>query len=872
MGEVYRARDARLDRDVAIKVLPSAFAQDADRIARFEREAKTVAALSHPNVLAVFDTGVHDGHAYIVTELLGGETLAARLKTGAVPVRKAIDWGSQIARGLAAAHDKGVIHRDLKPDNIFITADGHAKILDFGLAKALDPVAQGFSPEAATMAVAPITDAGLVMGTVGYMSPEQVRGEAIDARSDLFSFGAVLYETLTGERAFRRDTTAETMTAILRDDPPDASAARTHLTPALDRIVHHCLEKQPTERFQTARDVAFALDALSGSGATPASGVFVGAAPTRVLRERFAWSALTLALAAALVLLGVRSGSQGARPQPYLATVLLPDDVRLSPDVTPGRRIAISPDGRQLAFVGVTTARRTQLWLRSLDGATSTAVEGSDGAAGPFWSPDSRFVAFRVGNQLMKASAAGGTSTLIGPSPGSGTWNADDVILVSGESALGMSASRALSLVSKNGGEPSDALVADAGTFVAYPFFLPDGQHFLFGLGSSAREAGLFLGRLGTTDKTRIVTGRIDSDNINVMYASDHVLVVRDRSIVARAFDPRRFVLGAQSTRIAGPVEATTPGAAAFSVSQTGVLVYQPSSRRGSRIVWFNRAGKEISALGEEADYSNLALSPDGSQLLVSVPDPATRTRDIWVVDIARGVRTRVTFDPSDERSAVWTADGKGVVYTSKGLDLYMKAIGANAETPLVRDGISKDPHGFSPDGRFLVYRSSSPKGRNDLWVRPTEGDQKPYPILNTPFDENEAQFAPDGKWLAYVSDESGKQEVYVTSFPSGTGKWQISTGGGTFPRWRRDGKEMFYLAPDYKMMSARVSGSAGAFTVAGAAPLFQTTVVQGPGIPFDVSPDGERFVINTAISSAVPPSLTILFNWPQLLTKQDTR
>ncbi len=873
MGEVYRARDTRLDRDVAIKVLAAAIALDPDRVARFDREAKAIAALSHPNILAVFDTGVHDGHPFVVTELLEGETLTGRLHAGPLPLRKAIDWGGQIARGLAAAHGKGVIHRDLKPDNLFITADGHAKILDFGLAKAVAPAAQTDGPAGATMTAAPITDAGTVMGTAGYMSPEQVRGEPIDTRSDLFAFGAVLYEMLSGERAFRRDTTAETMTAILRDDPPDVSAARSHLSPGLDRIVHHCLEKQASERFQSARDVAFALDALSGSGATPAAGVPMTGTRTRVTRERLAWSALALALAAAVAMLSLRPGGQGAAAATSIATLLLPDGVRLSTDVTPGRRIAISPDGRHLAFVGVTAARRTQLWLRSLDRATATAVEGSDGASGPFWSPDSRFVAFLVGSQLRKVPTTGGPGTLVGSSPGSGTWNAEDVMLVSNESSVSMSMATALRIVAKNGGQPSDALVADAGTLLAYPFFLPDGQHFLFALADgSSRTAGLFLGRLGSTEKTRLDSAPIDLDNINAMYASGHIVAVRGQNVVTRPFDPKRGVLGAELASIAGPVEAATPGGAAFSVSQTGVLVFQPSAKRGSRLVLVDRSGKEVSPLGEEAEYSNVELSPDGSQLLTSVPDPAGRMRDIWVVDIARGVRTRVTFDPSEERSAVWTADGKSVVYTSKGLDLYMRPLGAGAETPLVVDHISKDPRGFSPDGRFLVYRMSGGQSRNDIWVRPMDGGKKPFPFLSTQFDETAAMLSPDGRWLAYGSDESGKQEVYVTSFPSGAGKWQISTAGGTFPRWRHDGKEMFYLAPDNTMMSVRVTGADGTFTIAAATRLFPSLAVPGPGTPYDVSANGERFVINTVISATAPPSLTIVFNWPHLLTKQESR
>jgi Tol biopolymer transport system component len=684
----------------------------------------------------------------------------------------------------------------------------------------------------------------------------------------------VLYEMLTGERAFRRDTTPETMTAILRDEPPDAPAGRSPLTPALDRIVRHCLEKQPAERFQTARDVAFALDALSGSGSGAAARLPAADGRGAFVRERIAWSVLTLALAAALVFLGLRPGVQVAAPPLYIASLLLPDGITL-PGIAHGRKIAIAPDGRHLAFIAGAPGRHNQVWLQSLDRASAVAVEGSDGAVGPFWSPDSRFVAYRLGTQLMKVPAAGGPATIIGSTVGSGTWSRDDVIIVDDElNTAGTRGSLSLRLVSTTGADGTEIMRASGGNTIAFPEFLPDGQHFVFGYGSQKYpDTGLYLGRLGSSDRTLLVRARYDMENVNAIYASGHMLSVRDQTISARVFDPQRFVLSTEIAPIAGPVENAIPGSAAFSVSQTGVLVYQPSSSKGgSRIAWFDRSGRQLSAVAEEAEYSNLELSPDGSQLLVSVPDRVIRTRDVWVVDVARGVRTRLTFDPSDERSAVWTADGKGIVYTTRGLELYTKPLGAGAETPLVVDRVSKDPGGFTPDGRFLMYRASSPTGRNDLWVRPMTGDQKPYPFLSTPFDESAAMFSPDGRWVAYVSDESGKLEVYVTAFPSGEGKWQISTAGGRFPRWRRDGTEMFYLAPDNKLMSVKVSAAAGRFAVAAAVPLFQTAAVPGPGTSYDVSPDGERFVINTASVSTAPPSLTIVVNWPQLLPKQGSK
>ena len=864
MGEVYRARDVRLGRDVAIKVLPGAFAKDPDRVARFEREARAVAALSHPNVLAVFDTGVYLSHPFVVTELLEGQTLTERLAGGALPVRKAIDWGAQIARGLAAAHGKGVTHRDIKPDNVFITTDGLAKILDFGLAQTMAPTTAG------TVTALPITDAGMVIGTVGYMSPEQVRGEPIDPRSDLFSFGAVLYEMLTGQRAFRRDTPAETMTAILREEPPDVSAVRAQVGAAIDRIVNHCLEKIPAERFQSARDVAFALDSLSGSGATQTGGMAIAAAVrSGRVRERIAWAAVAVALAAALIARVWAPGFQDAAP-PYLATIPLPVGITLPADAPAGRRIAMSPDGRHLAFVGSATGQRNKLWLQALDEPSAKPAEGSDGAQGPFWSADSRFVAFRVGDQLMKASIAGGAATIIGPTRGSGTWNAADVILAGDESDKLLGGD--IRIISRTGGEPSPLLTALPSEILLFPTFLPDGQHFLFTAGRSSSDAGLYVGRLGSNERPQLYRARVEIDHGNVFYASGYLVAVRDQNVVAVRFDLKRMALGTDWTSLGGPVEIDpmAGGSAAFSVSQTGVLVYQPSSASSSsRLVWFDRHGAQLSVLGDEADFSNLELSPDGSQLLVSIPDPVAQAGDIWIVETTRGGRTRMTIDASDERSAVWSTDGSSVVYTSKGLDLYTKPLGSSDEKPFLVDGVSKDPRGFSPDGRFFLYRASGRTTGSDLWVRPMEKGGKPHALLNSPFNENAAMFSPDGRWLAYSSDESGRNEVYVTSFPSGAGKWRISTDGGTFPRWRRDGKEMFYLSRDGHMMSVAVKGAGAAFTSANAEELFQTNLAHRPGPPYDVSADGERFVINTRLASNAPPSLTVVVNWPQIAVRK---
>lgn len=871
MGEVYRARDTRLNRDVAVKVLPAAFADDADRVARFEQEARVIAALSHPNVLSVFDTGLADSEdsarrLYVVTELLEGQTLGERLKSGAMPVRKATDIAGQIARGLAAAHDKGIVHRDLKPDNVFVSSAGHVKILDFGLARTI-------APAGAEETRAAITDAGTVLGTVGYMAPEQVRGQPVDARADLFALGAVLYEMLTGRRAFQQPTAAETMTAILKDDPPDLAVARADLNPALDRIVQHCLEKDPAERFQTARDVAFALGSLSGSAVTPLSGAG-GALSRRRWRtryERTAWAIVTVLLIGALIWMRALSHSPNdGFAAPHYATVLLPEGVTLPGDQPAGHRFAISPDGTRLAFLG-TADRRTMLWLRSLNETSARLIEGSEGATGPFWSPDGRILAFRQKDQLMKLDAgSGGRAVAAGTLPGVGAWMRgpadEDLIFASRD------ADHTIRLLNREGGTWTDLFTraSQVTEIYAYPAPLHDGRHFLFAYArpNEPSSYGLYLGRIGSTEKTQIDRANLNVDSINSQYASGYLVSVSNLMVRARRFDPTTRTLERESVDIAGPVAGNARTSAAFSVSQNGVLAFQPiATREGSRLLLVERSGRVVRTLADTARYSNVELSPDGSRLVVSVPDE-TASRDIWVVDLARGVRTRATYDPSEERSAVWGPDGKSLVYTSKGLDLYVRPLGAGAEATFLKDGRSKDPRAFSPDGAVFAYRVTGAATGNDIWTWRPADRHEPTPFLVTPFDENYAAFSPDGRWMAYASDESGRPEVYVTAFPSGEGKWQISTGGGSFPRWRIDG-EIVYLGADNAMMVAKVKGAGSAVEVSAAEPLFQTSAVAGPGSPFDMTADGRYFVINSTIPSNAPASLSILYNWPALLKKR---
>jgi len=866
MGEVYRARDEKLNRDVAIKVLPSMFSQEVDRLRRFEQEAQVVGGLNHPNILAVHDVGTHDAATYVVSELLEGETLRHRIGGAALAQRRVMDYALQIAQGLAAAHEKGIIHRDLKPDNIFITKDGRVKILDFGLAKLTQSESGQPQTDIPTRRVD--TDPGVVMGTVGYMSPEQLRGKVIDHRSDIFSFGAILYEMLSGRRAFHAESAADTMSAILREDPPDLSETNKTIAPALERVVHHCLEKSPEARFHSASDLAFALEALSGassiSGQTATAIAPMLDQPKK--RERLVWigatALLALALLAALPFVFAYFRSTPAAEGHATRFFVFPPEKA----TWVGGGQHISPDGRRLVFATTGADGKRLLWTRQLDSLTAQPVPGTEEGANPFWSPDSRFVGFFAGgSKLKKIEFTGGPAQTLADvqAPAGGTWNRDGVIV------FARSFGDRLYRVSASGGAPTPVTTLDESrkeTAHQWPYFLPDGRHFLYLARSVQREnTGVYVGTLDSKERKLL----LNADS-SVAYAPPgFLLFLRERTLMAQSFDANKLQLTGEPFPIAEQVGSNAvTGRVFFSVSETGVLSFLSSSSPNTQLAWFDRGGKQVALVGMPAVDAALRLSPDEKRLAVSRLDTQAASADIWLIDLARNTPSRFTFDPANEGNSIWSPDGGRLVFFSNrdGVNnLYQRlSSGVGNDEVLLKSAESKVPFDWSPDGKFILYGVLSPKSAGDLWLLPLFGDQKPTPFIQTEFSEGQGRFSPDGRWVAYISNESGSFQVYVQNFPSSGGKWQVSTNGGAQPQWRRDGKELFYLAPDRKIMAVETNGTGQMFVAGTPKPLFDArinTIFPGTAY-YAVTGDGQRFVVNTLVGEAAPAPFTIVMNW----------
>jgi Tol biopolymer transport system component len=862
MGEVYRARDTRLGRDVAVKVLPAEVADDVDRRARFEHEARAAATLSHPNILALYDVGRENGISFLVTELLEGRTLRELMEDERLTPPRATGLAAQMVDGLAAAHLAGIVHRDFKPENVFVTSSGHVKILDFGLAQTA-PIGDltGATATAARPLTAPLT----VLGTVGYMSPEQVRGQKVDYRADIFAFGAVLYEMVSGRRAFTGTTSIDTMSAITRDPPaPVDTAADRPLSPALVRIVDRCLEKSPAARFQSTTDLAFALRSLSESD-SKADSTFGAPARGRSRLKPLVWGLIAVLMLAAGTAIGRWRGASTAESRLVKLSIAPPEGAAFD-------TMAVSPDGRLLAFTAADASGTIRLWVRALDSLTGHALPATDGAGFPFWSPDSRYVAFSAGGQLRKIPVAGGPPQVICEHEGTrgSTWGRDGVIVFTPDS------SAPLLRVSENGGEVAPVTSLDDTPGVAshrWPWFLPDGRHYLFTMrGGPADITGIYVGSLDSPARTRL-----SGDLSNAAFATSssgegYLLFVRGRSLLAQPFDVDRLRVTGEPWVVDDNVWYSSAWAlGAYSVSQSGVLVIDSVSRgRDVQIAWFDRTGTRGQTLGEFSSQK-FSISPDGTRVALDSMDPQTGTMKLWTLDLLRGVTTR--FSPGStgpEGSPAWSPDGARIVFFYQGAIFERSSNGIGDDTLVLKTDGQIRIQDWSKDGGFLLYRRRfDAQNKGDLWALPMSAgaNRTPFPVAKTQFDEGDAAFSPDGKWVAYDSSESGRREVYVQAFSTSgsAGKWQVSNAGGLHPQWRGDGKELFYLSTDLSMMMSVGVTPGVSFQAGTPKRLFGSRFDTGIVAQFAVTPDGQKFLISVpmAQSSAVP---TIILNWTAAL------
>ena len=796
MGEVYRAVDTRLDRSVAIKILPAALATDPQFRERFDREARAISQLTHPHICTLYDVGHQDGVDFLVMEYLEGETLATRLEKGPLGLDEALRVAIQIAGALSKAHAAGFVHRDLKPGNVFLTRLG-AKLLDFGLAKTRAPAVGDMTALPTTPGN--LTVQGTILGTFQYMAPEQLEAREADARTDIFAFGCVVYEMITGRKAFEGKSQATVMAAILERHPPAMSSIQPVTSQHLEHIVGRCLVKNPDDRWQTARDLEEELRWVIERGDV---GPDVASRRPAVLLERLAWGLLVALVGVAAWT--VRGGRDVRVPMSELR--LMRFDIATPPTSDP-LSFALSPDGRQLAYVASGDGV-SQLWVRPLDQISAQPLAGTAGALFPFWSPDSQSIGFFADGRLKRIQATGGpprtlADAIIGRG---GTWSRENIILFSPNSGE-------IFRVSADGGEPVAVTHVERPRQAnhRFPCFLPDGRHFLFYAQGDSASRGVYLGSLDKPETQRL----LDVNEAAVISAGGQVLFVRENSLFVQALDAQRAVLVGDPVRVAEDVTLTDGlNTAAMSAAAVGTLAYRTGAIN-RRLAWFDRTGREIALVGgaDTGVASNPELSRDGNR--IALDRVVNGNRDIWLVDAMGGTPNRFSFNQVPEYDAVWSPDQTRIVFASNRTgvtDLYQKlSSGAGEEEPLIASPQHKRPLDFSPDGHYLLYREFHSGTSWDLLALPLAGDRKPMPVVQSRFEEREGQFSPDGKWVAYqANDDTGSFEIYVQAFPGPGGKRQVSTTGGAQPRWRRDGKELFYIGLDGRMMAVPIQVGVG--------------------------------------------------------------
>jgi Tol biopolymer transport system component len=852
MGEVYRARDPRMGRDVAIKL-------SADRFSdRFEREVRAVAALNHPNICHIYDVGPN----YLVMELVEGPTLAERLKAGAIPLEEALTIARQIGDALEAAHEKGIVHRDLKPANIKIAPEGAVKVLDFGLAKIADAAApaSGNPDDSPTVAMG-ATIAGQIMGTAAYMSPEQARGKTVDKRADIWAFGVVLYEMLTARRLFEGETISDTLAGVLTKEPDWRGVPGK-----VQRLLRTCLEKNPKQRL---RDIGDAWRLLDDAPAVSVTGSYSWKLAAGVLAATAIAILLFLAfrpkpapLAAEVVRLSLNPPDNASFTGPRIATVAVP-------------QFALSPDGRSIVFVAATADAKPTLWLRPLPADLARAMPGTEGADGPFWSPDSRWIGFFADGKLKKIPAAGGPVLAIAdvPDPRGGSWGPNETILFG-------TGFEGISQVSASGGTPQRLTEPDLSRQEGShrnPEFLPDGKHFLFTVRSGHPEqTGVYAGSLDRRTKKLLIHG-----STNVLYASSgHLLFMDGDTLMGQAFDAEHIQLRGEAFIVEGHVGLSSIPAGAFSISAAGILAHAKTLSEIGRLTWFDRGGNPSDSVGPAGDYLDFRLSPDQTRLAASMIDVKTGAPDIWLTDLTVGNPVPFTFAGFFNAEPTWSPDSARIIFrtwrSGAFAEFYSKSAGGggNEEPVLLNETIrvsgartnSLIPCDWSPDGRFLLYfMLGSDSG---LWLLPLADDRKPVKFLSAPGDQLHGNFSPEGKLVAYSSNESGRFEVHVQTFPLSDRKWIVSTAGGSMPRWRADGRELYYLSLDSKLMSVPV-GPGPSFGAP--RPLFQTRVPRNPNLyrtHYVPSRDGQRFLVNTLLADLPPVSITVMLNWSAGLRK----
>ncbi|KAA3632146.1 MAG: hypothetical protein DWP97_11635 [Calditrichaeota bacterium] len=858
MGEVYKAEDTRLDRTVAIKVLPATFALNDDIKARFQREAKVISSLNHPNICTLYDVGEEKGLQYLVMEFIEGETLAEKIKRGPIPMAELLDIAIQIADALDKAHKQNLIHRDLKPGNIMLTKNG-AKLLDFGLAKvSLDSSAPGVHSITQTT---PLTGIGTLLGTMQYMAPEQLEGKEADARSDIFAFGAVMYEMATGARAFSGSSQATLIASIIKEEPRSVSEIQPSLPAILEQTIAQCMSKDPDQRWQSAGDLKRSLQWISEGKITTKSGLIPQNRSTRETITMIGMIVFFLALVSVSYFYWERLSEIKHKSMSYILPPVGTDF-----DEFAGGHFAISPNGEKLAFVSIDTANlESQLYIRPINSLQALPIPNSKNAMLPFWSPDSRYVAFFIDGKLKKVLATGGPALTICDATNGrdGSWNKDDIIIFTPAS------SGPIHKVSAAGGESLPVTTLDttkSDITHRWAKFLPDGKHFLFyartGSGSGSEDDAICIGSLDSDSFTRLIPAKS-----TVEYANGYILFQRERSLMAQPFDESSLELTGDAFPIAENVSYVDAWSRAiFTLSENGTLVYRTGEiNSGSNLIVFDRTGRELDTLGEQELQGAFSLSPNEQSVCVTMNDLSISNIDLWIRDINRGIKTRFTFDSAFDAGGLWSPDGSHIAFRSdrdKKIGIYIKSVSGVEEARLVfthdKDIWLDD---WTNDRMYLIAGIEISPDNWDVLAISTEQPYDTVSVLTGSYNEYSATVSPNGKWIAYGSDESGKEEVYVTTFPKPSGKWQVSLREGDRPHWSSDGSELFYLDNKDNICVAEVDGSGSTFKVGKVEILFSVNGVR-PGNVYEVYNSSQKFLVNQNVNRLATSQIVLVTNW----------